>query len=473
MSLKIFNTLSRSVEDFVPLDPNRRTVSMYCCGPTVHNFAHIGNFRTFVFADLMRRYLKFKGFAVTHVMNITDVEDKIISAVRKTGRDLKSYTGEYEAAFLADFDALNCERPDQLPRATEYVSGIIELIGKLIERGIAYRSPDGSIYFSIEKYRASGARYGQLLKLNFDEMRAGERVSSDEYAKESVADFALWKARVPDDGAVFWPSPWGEGRPGWHIECSAMSMKLLGPSFDLHLGGEDLVFPHHEDEIAQSEGAGLQEHGHRFVKYWMHGAHLLVEGKKMAKSLGNFFTLRDLLEKGYSGREIRFLLLSAHYRESFNFTIEGLNGARTALARIDELIGKLADLSALQKAEPDSELVERFTSAMDEDLNVSAAWGVIFEWVREKNRMLAEGKMTSAAAASALASWKRIDSVFGLAAGVKQISEIPAEISALLEARQAAKKAKDFKRADELRAELKAKGWLVEDTASGPKLKKA
>ena len=252
-----------------------------------------------------------------------------------------------------------------------------------------------------------------------------------------------------------------------------MSMKLLGPSFDLHLGGEDLVFPHHEDEIAQSEGAGLQEHGHRFVKYWMHGAHLLVEGKKMAKSLGNFFTLRDLLEKGYSGREIRFLLLSAHYRESFNFTIEGLNGARTALARIDELIGKLADLSALQKAEPDSELVERFTSAMDEDLNVSAAWGVIFEWVREKNRMLAEGKMTSAAAASALASWKRIDSVFGLAAGVKQISEIPAEISALLEARQAAKKAKDFKRADELRAELKAKGWLVEDTASGPKLKKA
>ncbi len=256
MSLKIFNTLSRSVEELIPLDPSCRTIRMYCCGPTVHNFAHIGNFRTFVFADLMRRYLEFKGFEVTHVMNITDIEDKIIASVQKTGRDLKAYTGEYEAAFLADLDVLQCVRPHQLPRATEHIAEIIELIGRLLERGIAYRSQDGSVYFSIEKYRASGANYGQLLKLNFDEMRVGERVSSDEYAKESVADFALWKARTPNDGVVFWPSPWGDGRPGWHIECSAMSMKLLGPSFDLHLGGEDLIFPHHEDEIAQSEGAG-------------------------------------------------------------------------------------------------------------------------------------------------------------------------------------------------------------------------
>jgi len=471
MSLKIFNTLSRSVEELIPLDPSRRTIRMYCCGPTVHNFAHIGNFRTFVFADLMRRYLEFKGFAVTHVMNITDIEDKIITAVQKTGRDLKAYTGEYEAAFLADLDVLNCVRPHQLPRATDHIAEIIELIGKLLERGIAYRSPDGSIYFSIEKYRASGATYGQLLKLNFDEMRVGERVSSDEYAKESVADFALWKARTPNDGAVFWPSPWGEGRPGWHIECSAMSMKLLGPSFDLHLGGEDLVFPHHEDEIAQSEGAGVQEHGHRFVKYWMHGAHLLVEGKKMAKSLGNYFTVRDLLGKGYSGREIRFLLLSAHYRESFNFTLEGLNGARTALARIDELIGKLRDLAASETSTPEDEMVQRFTGVMDDDLNVSAAWGIIFEWVREKNRILADGKATALFAASALASWARIDAVFGLANGSKT-AEVPAEIAELLEARQTAKKAKNFKRADELRAELKLKGWLVEDTPSGPKLKK-
>jgi cysteinyl-tRNA synthetase len=472
MSLKIFNTLSRSVEDFIPLDPAGRTVRMYCCGPTVHNFAHIGNFRTFVFTDLMRRYLQFKGFAVTHAMNITDVEDKIITAVRTTGRDLKSYTGEYEAAFLADFDALLCARPHLLPHATDHIAGIIKLIGALINKGIAYRSPDGSVYFSIEKYRASGAKYGQLLNLNFEEMRSGERVSSDEYAKESIADFALWKARVPGDGAVFWPSPWGDGRPGWHIECSAMSMELLGPSFDLHLGGEDLVFPHHEDEIAQSEGAGLQPHGHRFVKYWMHGAHLLVEGKKMAKSLGNFFTLRDLIGKGYSGREIRFLLLSAHYRESFNFTIEGLNGARTALARIDELIGKLQQKAGSETASSESEAIERFTQAMDQDLNVSAAWGGIFEWVREKNRALASGTLTPALAASALATWKRIDSVFALASVSAAAEDTPAEITALLDARQAAKKEKNFKRADEIRAELKARGWLVEDTPAGPRLKR-
>ena len=239
------------------------------------------------------------------------------------------------------------------------------------------------MYFSIEKYRGCGCCYGQLVKLNFDGMRAGERVASDEYEKESIADFALWKARVPDDGAVFWPSPWGEGRPGWHIECSAMSMKLLGASFDLHLGGEDLMFPHHEDEIAQSEGASVQAPGQRFVKYWLHGAHLLVEGKKMSKSLGNFFTLRDLLGKGFTGREIRYLLLTAHYREQFNFTLDGLSGARTALGRIDECLAKLREVAGATASAGDTGLLEKFSHALDEDLNVSAAWGVIFEWVRE------------------------------------------------------------------------------------------
>ena len=258
MALKLFNTLSRSVQEFAPLDPAGKKVGMYCCGPTVYDFAHIGNWRTFVFADLVRRTLEFKGYAVTHVMNITDVEDKIIKRVRETKTSLREFTGKYEAAFLEDLKTLNCRLPHHTPRATEYIAEIISLIEKLIARGIAYQAADGSVYFSIEKYRGCGCNYGQLLKLNFDEMRAGERVKSDEYAKESVADFALWKARVPEDGEVFWPSPFGEGRPGWHIECSAMSMKMLGESFDLHLGGEDLIFPHHEDEIAQSEGADRQ-----------------------------------------------------------------------------------------------------------------------------------------------------------------------------------------------------------------------
>jgi len=354
MGLKLFNTLSRSVQEFVPLDPAGKTVGLYCCGPTVYDFAHIGNWRTFIFGDLVRRYLDFKGYAVTQVMNITDVDDKIIKRVRETGMPLREFTGKFEAAFFDDLQALNCLKPHQTPRATEHMAEIISLIEKLLARGLAYQTPDGSIYFSIEKYRGGGSRYGQLVKLNFDEMRVGERVRSDEYEKEAVADFALWKARVPEDGQVFWPSPWGEGRPGWHIECSAMSMGLLGPSFDLHLGGEDLMFPHHEDEIAQSEGAGLQPAGRPFVKYWLHGAHLLVEGKKMSKSLGNFFTLRDLLAKGFTGREIRYLLLTAHYRETFNFTLEGLQGARASLTRIVECLTKLRELAGNLKAADDA-----------------------------------------------------------------------------------------------------------------------
>jgi cysteinyl-tRNA synthetase len=473
MALKLFNTLSRSVQEFTPLDPAGKHAGMYCCGPTVYDFAHIGNWRTFVFGDLVRRYLEFKGYSVTHVMNITDVEDKIIRRVRETNTTLKEFTGKYEAEFIADLKTLNCQMPHQTPHATDFMSDIIALIEKLIQRGIAYKASDGSVYFSIDKYRGCGCTYGQLVKLNFDEMRVGERVKSDEYAKESVADFALWKARVPEDGNVFWPSPWGEGRPGWHIECSAMSMKILGPSFDLHLGGEDLVFPHHEDEIAQSEGAGVQPSGQRFVKYWLHGAHLMVEGKKMSKTLGNFFTLRDLLAKGFTGREIRYLLLTAHYRETFNFTIDGLQGARTALARIDECIGKLRSL-ATGRASADiaaAPLVQQFAAALDEDLNISGAWGVVFEWVRETNRRMAENSLKPEEAATALAAWEKIDSVLGI--GVKAETEVPAEITALAEARTAAKKAKDFKRADAIREELKAKGWVIEDTPKGPKLKKA
>jgi cysteinyl-tRNA synthetase len=470
MALRLFNTLSRSVQEFIPLDPAGQEVGLYCCGPTVYDFAHIGNFRTFVFADLVRRYLQFKGFAVHHVMNITDVEDKIIKGVAETMAPLREFTGKYEAAFFEDFQSLGCLRPHQTPRATEHIADIISLIEKLAARGLAYRATDGSVYFSIEKYQGGGARYGQLVKLDFEQMRPGQRVASDEYAKEAVADFALWKARADSDGAVFWPSPWGEGRPGWHIECSAMSMKMLGSSFDLHLGGEDLIFPHHEDEIAQSEGAGAQEPGQPFVKYWMHGAHLLAEGKKMSKSLGNFFTVRDLLNQGFTGREIRYSLLQAHYRESFNFTMDGLRGARTALARLDECLGKLRDAARAAGASAEDELVTQFAAALDEDFNISAAWGAVFEWVRENNRRLGSGEATPARAAAALAAWEKIDSV--LALGQVDASLVPAEVLALLEEREAARKARDFKRADAVRDQLKARGWAIEDTPKGARLKK-
>ncbi|MEO6034807.1 MAG: cysteine--tRNA ligase [Verrucomicrobiota bacterium] len=470
MPLKFFNTLSRSLEEFSPLDPAGKKAGMYCCGPTVHDFAHIGNFRTFVFVDLVRRYLEFKGFSLTHVLNITDIEDKIIKRVRENKTTLGEFTGKFEAAFFEDLQSLNCLRPHQTPRATEHIPEIIALIEKLVARGIAYKASDGSVYFSIEKYQGCGCRYGQLVKLNFEGMRTGERVSSDEYEKESVADFALWKARVADDGNIFWPSPWGEGRPGWHIECSAMSMKWLGPSFDLHLGGEDLMFPHHEDEIAQSEGAGVQDAGKPFVKYWMHGAHLLVEGRKMSKSLGNYFTLRDLLEKGFSGREIRFLLMSSHYREQFNFTLKGLGSARIALARLDECLSKLREIAGGAAALPDAVLLEKFSESLDHDLNISGAWGVIFEWVSETNRLLAAGQLSRERAAEGLSAWEKINSVLGFS--VMGETEIPAELRALLDERQAVRQVKNFKRSDAIRDELKAKGWVIEDTPKGSKLKR-
>jgi cysteinyl-tRNA synthetase len=474
MGLSFFNTLSRSVQEFKPLDPAGKSVGMYCCGPTVYDFAHIGNWRTFVFGDLVRRYLTFRGYDVKHVINITDVEDKIIRRVRETQTSLREFTGKYETAFFDDMKALGCLEPHVKPRATEYIAEIIALIEKLIARGIAYKANDGSVYFSIEKYRGCGCQYGQLQKLNFDEMRVGERVSSDEYEKESVADFALWKAYVPEDGEVTWDSPWGKGRPGWHIECSAMSMKVLGESFDLHLGGEDLKFPHHEDEIAQSEGAT----GKPFVKYWLHGAHLLVEGKKMSKSLGNFFTLRDLMAKGFTGREVRYLLLTAHYRETFNFTLDGLAGAKSALARIDECIGKLREFGVppsggsapLPPEGGTPNLAANFTAALDDDLNISAAWATVFDWVRETNKRIADNSLTAAQAATELVAWEQVNSVLGIEKSAE--AEAPAEIVALLEARQAARKAKDFKRSDEIRDELKAKGWVVEDSPKGPKLKK-
>jgi cysteinyl-tRNA synthetase len=494
MGLKLFNTLSRSVQEFIPLDPAGKKIGLYCCGPTVYDFAHIGNWRTFIFSDLVRRYLEFKGYAVQHVMNITDVDDKIIKRVRETGKPLREFTAEFETAFFDDLKTLNCRLPHETPRATEHIADIISLIEKLVARGLAYQTPDGSVYFSIEKYRAAGSRYGQLVKLNFDEMRVGERVRSDEYEKEAVADFALWKARVPEDGTVFWPSPWGEGRPGWHIECSAMSMRLLGPSFDLHLGGEDLMFPHHEDEIAQSEGAGVQPPGRPFVKHWVHAAHLLVEGKKMSKSLGNYFTIRDLLAKRFTGSEIRYALLTAHYRETFNFTLEGLQAARAALTRIEECLTRLLEFWDKTQGRipftPDQTLIAHFSDAMDDDLNISKAWGVVFQWVRGLNRLIAERRLSAEQAATAFGTWRELDKVLGLELTLKtplRMSEVrgivpsgiladtageeqaPTEVKHLLMQRMQARAAKNFKLADAIRDQLKARGWVVKDTPQGQK----
>jgi cysteinyl-tRNA synthetase len=468
MPLQFFNTLTRRKETFTPLNPPH--VGLYTCGPTVYNYAHIGNLRAFMFEDLLRRYLEYRGFEVKHVMNVTDVEDKIIRTVRETGKPLREVTDFFTQEFFRDLDTLNIERAHIVPRATETIPDMIALIERLVAKKHAYAADDGSVYFSIQSFQD----YGKLAHLDFDNLQFGARVSHDEYDKEHVADFALWKAWVENDGPVKWPSPWGDGRPGWHIECSVMSMKHLGETFDIHCGGEDLIFPHHEDEIAQSEAAT----GKPFVRTWLHNAHLLVEGRKMSKSLGNFYTLRDLLAKGWTGREVRYALICAHYREQLNFTFDGLQAARSALQRIDEFLLKLQEhvgrpesFRGGVKASADSQsrpttLVTGFESALDDDLNIAGALGALFEFIREANKRT----ISPDEAAGILGTWQRLDRVLGFGMPVK--SEVPTEVQALVEERQAARKAKDFKRADAVRDQLAKMGWTIEDTPRGPRAKR-
>ena len=459
MALQFFNTLSRTKEDFVPLDSAGKRVTLYTCGPTVYNFAHIGNFRTYVFEDLLRRYLEYKGFAVQHVMNITDVEDKIIEAVKREKSPLTELTARYTKTFFEDRDVLNIKPAHQYPRATEHMAEMFRMIEVLLAKGIAYRSEDGSIYYSIKKF----PEYGRLAHIHVDELKPGERVKHDEYEKETVADFALWKAWDEADGEVKWDSPWGPGRPGWHLECSAMSIKYLGEQIDVHCGGVDNIFPHHQNEIAQSEPCT----GKQFVKYWLHSAHLQVEGRKMSKSLGNFYTLRDLLAKGWTGREIRYALISTHYREQVNFTFDGLHAARSALQRMDEFLLKLQEIASATPKDQPAALISQFETALDDDLNISGALGVIFEFVREGNkRTIAPDE-----AAGILAAWKRFDDVLGFGMPVK--SDVPAEVQQLVEERQAARKAKDFKRSDEIRDQLAKQGWVIDDTPKGPRAKRS
>jgi cysteinyl-tRNA synthetase len=341
---------------------------------------------------------------------------------------------------------------------------MIKLIETLVARKHAYVAEDGSVYYSIKSFKD----YGKLAHLDFENLQFGARVAQDEYDKEHIADFALWKAWDEDDGPVKWPSPWGDGRPGWHIECSVMSMKHLGETFDIHCGGEDLIFPHHEDEIAQSEAAT----GKPFVRYWLHNAHLLVEGKKMSKSLGNFYTLRDLLAKGWTGREVRYALISAHYREQLNFTFDGLQAARSALQRIDEFLLKLQGVaeSPSSNYEPLLRFRAEFDAKMDDDLNISGALGAVFDFIRFVNKKLVEGSLKPSEAQDILNEWREIDKVLGF--GMPQKSEVPAEVQQLVEERQAARSAKNFKRSDEIRDQLAKQGWVIEDTPKGPRAKR-
>ncbi|MBA3960512.1 MAG: cysteine--tRNA ligase [Chthoniobacterales bacterium] len=458
MALRFFNTYSRTLEEFQPLDPEGKIVKMYTCGPTVYSRAHIGNFRAYIFEDLLQRHLEARGFNVNRVMNLTDVDDKTIRGSRAENLPLADFTAPFKEAFFQDLGTLEIKSPNEFPAATEdrYIAAMIAMISILIERGLAYQADDKSVYYRINRF----PNYGHLAHFDLAELRSTGRVKSDEYDKEHVGDFALWKAWDEEDGDVAWESPWGRGRPGWHIECSAMATSLLGEQLDIHCGGVDNIFPHHEAEIAQSEGCSGKA---PFVRYWLHCAHLLVEGEKMSKSLGNFLTLPDLLAKGYTGREVRFALLRVHYRAPLNFTWEGLAEARQALSRIDEWLRRLRETARLTSSPNESIERDNFAAALDDDLNISAALGELFEQLRVSNRELDES-MKPERALAWLQWWEKINRVLALETSEEKV---PPEIEQLVEKRKQARQARDWQRSDELRDNLRDLGWDVRDTKDG------
>lgn len=463
--LKIFNTLTRKVEEFVPIDNGK--VRMYICGPTVWNFAHIGNFRTFIFGDVLRRYLKFKGYELTHVFNLTDIDDRIINEAAARKISINEFTAPFITYFWEDFDALGNERPEVAPRATEHIAEMIDIIAKLIENDHAYES-DGSIYYRI----AAFPEYGKLSRISFEGNIAGasDRVDTDKYEKEDARDFALWKL-VGEDDNPGWDAPFGRGRPGWHIECSAMSMKYLGETFDLHAGGMDLQFPHHENEIAQSEGAT----GKLFSKYWVHSEFLKIDDVTMSKSKGNFFTFRDLREQGYSPLAIRYLLLSVPYRKQLNFTFEGLKAAEATIERLRNFrsLVEQASSSLATAHEADDSVrssvmlaLAKFKAAMDDDLNTAAALAAIHDMVREVNTILAAEGLTEEDKAAVLDAVTKFDSVLGIF-GKENSELLDEDVEALIAERQDARRHRNFARSDEIRDELAAKGIILEDTKDG------
>jgi cysteinyl-tRNA synthetase len=459
------NTLSREREEFTPID--EKEVKIYSCGPTVYNYAHIGNFRAFMCSDLLKRYLKYKGYKVMHVMNITDVEDKIIRDSQKEGVGWKEFTERYTKHFIDDLQTLGIQLADVMPKATDHIPEMVEITKKLLEAGYAYKARDG-IYYNIRKFPG----YGEFAGIDIEASKAGAsgRIAKDEYDKDNAQDFALWKFWDENDGDIFWETELGKGRPGWHIECSAMAMKYLGPHFDIHTGGIDLVFPHHQNEIAQSEAYS----GRKFVNCWLHNDYILVEGKKMSKSLGNFFTLRDVLAKGYKPKAIRHLLLSAHYRQQLNFTFDALHASQKAVERLQELVSKLQDTDEGNDNERVSVLVtdcrEGFSKALDDDLNISQAFAVLFDFVREMNTIIAEGALSKDNALEALQFLRQLDTVTAIIDWEDQ--EIDDATMALLKERNHARKEKDWKRSDELRDEIARKGYAVDDTPTGTKIKR-
>jgi len=458
--LKLTNTLGGAKEVFESIEPGY--ARMYTCGLTVYNRGHIGNFRTFVAQDVLRRYLKYKGYRVTQVVNFTDVDDKTIAGAQAAGLPLREYTDKYIEYFYQDADSLHIERVEHYPRAADpqYLAAMVELVKKLEERGHTYRS-DGSIYFRISTFPA----YGKLSRIDLAGIQTGARVDSDDYAKEDARDFVLWKG--PKENEPSWDTDIGPGRPGWHLECSAMSMKLLGDSFDLHGGGVDLIFPHHENEIAQSEGAT----GKPFVRYWIHPEFLLVEGEKMAKSRGNQFTVRELADEGYSPVAIRYLLLSAHYRKQLNFSREGVRQAEQAVRRVDDLLGRLAEVRTVGSVSAGTQEMTRrareaFEGAMDDDLNTPGALGALFDLVREGNIALSSSSLTKEEASQMVETIERMNTVLDVF-GHTQAVLLDDEVEKLITERREARARRDFARSDAIRDQLAARGIVLEDTPAG------
>jgi cysteinyl-tRNA synthetase len=449
-NLQFYNTLSREKETFIPLNPPE--VKFYSCGPTVYNYAHIGNYRAYVFADILKRVLVYEGYNVHHIMNLTDIDDKTIRDSQKEGKNLKDFTEFYTEKFYEDCKSLNILPPEKFTKATDYINEMVEIIIKLLDKGIAYKSDDGSVYFNIKKF----PNYGKLSGLVLEEQKenAGGRIKTDEYDKDNVQDFALWKMWDTNDGDVFWETELGKGRPGWHIECSAMSMKNLGNQLDIHTGGVDNIFPHHENEIAQSEGAT----GVPFVKYWMHNEWLLVDGKKMAKSAGNYYTLRDLIAKGIDPIAYRFWLLMANYRTRVNFVLDALEGAETALKRLKTLYLGLG--SAL--GQPDEKYVNKFKIAIEDDLNTPLAISNMWDLLKDDGVSNADKKATLL----------DFDKVLGLGLAELKDDVIPEEVLKLVVEREQARLEKDFKKSDDLRTQINSLGYEVKDTSEGQKVSK-
>ncbi len=459
MSIKFYNTLTKNKEEFQPIIKGE--VKLYTCGPTVYDTAHIGNFRTFLFEDLLKRFLLLKGYKVTHVMNLTDVDDKTILRSNNENISVHDLTEKYIKLFFSDLHALKIIPADHYPKATEHVPEMIEMIEKLIENGYAYKSNDNSVYFKIDKFE----EYGKLANLNLAEQKKTQRIVTDDYSKENPQDFVLWKAWKMDDGEVFWNSPWGKGRPGWHIECSAMSTKYLGEHFDIHCGGVDNIFPHHENEIAQSECAN----NNKFVNYWLHSEHLLIDGRKMSKSAGNFYKIADLIEMGFTPEALRYLLLSGHYRTNINFSVDKKHEALKVIQRINDFYNRLMDLSA--KCDDTDKLpveYKLFENALEDDLNAPEALAVFFEWMRKTNAQIDSGLFEEKEIISAIKFIEKFNSVFDI---IVKKSKIPQIISTLVKKRAHAKDVMDWEKADEIRNQILELGWIVEDTPIGFKLK--